>query len=105
MPGARNGHPLDEFGEMRQKADDVVLGDFLDLVDARDVEFDFSRLGPDRLCRRFWDDADLGQSVAGVGLNLEPDPDPRLRAPDGDHFGAGVAGIMGECSKNGEAEA
>ena len=93
MHEARVG--ADEFGEMRQEGDDVVLGDFLDLVDARDVELHMSRLGPDRLGRGLGDDADFGQRVAGVGLDLEPDAKPRLRVPDGDHFGAGIAGDHG----------
>ncbi len=55
----------------------------------------YGRLGPDRLGRRFRNDADFGQRVAGVGLDLEPDAKPRLRVPDGDHFGAGIAGDHG----------
>ena len=90
MHEARVG--ADEFGKVRQKGDDVVMRDFLDLVDARDVEFDMPRLGPDRLGRGLGDDADFGQRVAGIGLDLEPDAEPRLRVPDGDHFGAGIAG-------------
>ncbi len=41
----------DEFGEMREEGDDVVLGHALDLVDAGDVERDVSGLVPDRLRR------------------------------------------------------
>ena len=65
----------------------------LDLVDARDVERDaLPRLLPDRLRRFLRDDADLGQRVAGVGLDLEPDAEARLGRPDRGHLGAGIAG-------------
>ena len=51
----RRGHALmdeagvrpDEFGQMRQEGDDVVLGDALDLVDALDVERCRAALFPD----------------------------------------------------------
>ncbi len=39
----------DEFGEMGQEGDDVMLGDALDLVDAVHVEGDVAGLGPDVL--------------------------------------------------------
>ena len=81
----------DEFGEVGEEGDDVVLGRLLDLVDARDVEFGLAALLPDRLRRLFRDDADLGQRFAGVGLDLEPDAKARLGRPDGGHLGAGVA--------------
>ena len=50
----RAGHALmdearvgaDEFGEMGQEGDDVVLGDALDLVDARDVELGLAAPSP-----------------------------------------------------------
>ena len=41
---------------------------------------------------RLGDDAEFGHGVAGVGLDLEPDPEARLRRPDRGHLGAGVAG-------------
>ena len=82
----------DEFGQMGQEGDDVMLGDALDLVDAVDVEGDVPGLLPDVLRAFLRDHADLGEGVAGVGLDLEPDLEPRLRLPDGDHFGAGIAG-------------
>ena len=47
MHEARLG--ADEFGEMGQEGDDVMLGDPLDLVDPRDVEGDEIRFVPDRL--------------------------------------------------------
>ena len=52
---------------------------------------DFAAFVPDRLGRVFRDDADFGQRVAGIGLDLEPDAKARLRLPDGGHFGAGIA--------------
>ena len=82
----------DELGEMGQEGDDVVLGHALDLVDALDVEGDLPRLLPDGLGALLRDDAELGQRVAGMRLDLEPDAEARLRLPDGDHLGAGIAG-------------
>ena len=81
----------DEFGEMGQEGDDVMLGHPLDLIDALDVELGLAGLFPDRLRGLFRDDADLGQRVAGMGLDLEPDAEARLGRPDGDHLGAGIA--------------
>jgi hypothetical protein len=34
-----------------------------------------------------------------VGLDLEPDLEARLRLPDGDHFGTGIAGDHGTLIK------
>ena len=82
----------DELGEMGEEGDDVVLGHALDLVDARHVEGDVPGLLPDRLGAFLRDHADLGQRVAGMRLDLEPDAEPRLRLPDLDHRGAGIAG-------------
>ena len=95
----RRGHALmdearvrpDELGEMGQEGDDVVLGDALDLVDALDVEGRRAALFPDGLGRLLRDDAELGQRVAGMRLDLEPDAEARLGRPDGDHFRARIA--------------
>ena len=86
----------DEFGEMGQEGDDVMLGDALDFVDAVHVEGDVAGLGPDVFRALLGDHADFGEGVAGVGLDLEPDLEPRLRLPDGDHFGTGIARDHGE---------
>ena len=96
----RGGHALvhearvgaDELGEMREKGDDVMPGHALDLVDAVDIERDVSRLLPDRPGALLRDDAEVGQRVAGVRLDFEPDAEPRLRRPQRDHIGAGIAG-------------
>ena len=82
----------DDLGQMRQEGDDVVLGLALDLVDARDVEGGGVALFPDRLRRLLRDDAELGQRVAGMRLDLEPDAEPGFGRPDGDHFGPRIAG-------------
>ena len=96
----RRGHALvdearvraDEFGEMGQEGDDVMLGDALDLVDPLDVECRGAALFPDGLRRFLRDHAELGQRVAGMRLDLEPDAEAGFGRPDGDHFGAGIAG-------------
>ena len=89
MDEARVG--ADEFGEMGEEGDHVVLGHLLDLVDPRDVEPGLRPFLPDRLRRRFRDHADLGHRLGGVSLDLEPDAEARLGRPDGGHLGAGIA--------------
>ena len=90
MHEARLG--ADDFGEVGQEGDDVMLGLALDLVDARDVEGGVLALGPDGLGGVLRDHAEFGQSVRRVCLDLEPDLEARLRLPDRGHFRAGVAG-------------
>ena len=46
---------------------------FLDGVDPRDIEVESLALLPDRFGSGFRHHADLGQGVAGVGFDLEPD--------------------------------
>ena len=96
MDEARIG--ADEFGQMGQERDDVMLGDALDFVDALDVEGHVARLRPDRLGALLGDDAELGKRVAGMRLDLEPDAEARLRLPDPNHFGAGISGDHGKHS-------
>ncbi len=93
MHEARLG--ADDFGEMGQEGDDVVLGLALDLVDALDVEGGIFGLGPDRPGGFLGDGAEFGQRVGGVRLDLEPDLETGLRLPDGGHFRAGIAGDHG----------
>ncbi len=81
----------DELGQMRQEGDDVVLGLALDLVDALDVECGRAALFPDRPGRLLRDDAEFGQRVAGMRLDLEPDAEAGFRRPDGDHFRPRIA--------------
>ena len=50
----------DEFGEMGQEGDDVMMRDLFDLVDPRRVERHVARLFPDRLGGPLRDDADFG---------------------------------------------
>ena len=81
----------DEFGEMGQEGDDVVLGDALDLIDAVDIELGRAALFPDGLCRILGYDAEGGERVGRMRLDLEPDAELGFLAPDGCHLGAGVA--------------
>ena len=89
MHEARIG--ADEFGEMRQEGDHVVLGDAFDLVDALNIEGRVARLVPDRLGALLRDDPDFGERVAGVRLDLEPDFEARPRLPNIGHRLARVA--------------
>jgi hypothetical protein len=76
---------------VRQEGDDVMLGDALDLVDAVDVEDGGVALLPDRLRGFLRDHADLGQRVASVRLDFEPDAETGFGRPDGDHLGSRIA--------------
>ena len=81
------------LGHPGQEGDHVVLGHRLDRVDRVDVDF---RVGfppvPQGLGRAFGHNAQLGELLRRVRLDLEPDAIFRLRLPQGGHFGAGVAG-------------
>ena len=68
MDEARLG--ADDFGQMGQEGDDVVLGLALDLVDPLDLE---GAALPDRLGGRFGNDAEFGQGVAGMARDSNPD--------------------------------
>ena len=86
------GLGADDFGQMGQEGDDVMLGLALDLVDPGDVEGGVLGLGPDRLRGFLGDDAEFRLRVRRMRLDLEPDLEAGLRLPDGGHFRAGVAG-------------
>src|SRR5690606_9667163 len=79
-----------KLGKMGQEGDHVMLGYALDLVNARNVELRCAALFPDRPCCLLRNDAEIGQRVAGMCLDLEPDAESSLWRPDGDHFRAGV---------------
>src|SRR5438132_9552723 len=81
----------DDLAKVGEESDDVVLHLTLDLVDARDIEGGGLALGPDGLRRLFRDDPELGHGVRRMRLDLEPDPEARLRLPDCGHFRSGVA--------------
>ena len=95
----RRGHALmnearlrpDDFGEVGEEGDDVVLGLALDRIDALDVEDGVPGLGPDRLRGLGRNDAKLGLRIGGVGLDFEPDAEAGLRLPDGGHLRPGIA--------------
>ena len=78
-----------DLGQVGQEGDHVMLGDGLDLVDAGDVELHVLGL-PDSLGIRLRDHAELCHRIAGMGLDLEPDAELGLWAPDGDHVGTGI---------------
>src|ERR1019366_3695664 len=82
----------DNFRQMGEEGDHVVVGLAFDLVDPRDVELRVPGLGPDGLCGLFWDHAKFRQRIRRMRLDLEPDLEARLRLPDRGHFRAGVAG-------------
>ena len=82
----------DDFGQMGEEGDDVVLGLALDLVDPRHVEGRVLGLGPDRLRRFLRDDPQFRQRISRMGLDLEPDLEAGLGLPDRSHFRTGVAG-------------
>ena len=85
----------DEFGQMGEEGDHVMLCHALDLVDAVHVKRHVSGPLPNGFGAFLRDNPDVGQRVAGVRLDLEPDAEARLGVPDLDHFGAGIAGDHG----------
>ncbi len=84
-----------DLGEVGEERDDVMLDLALDLVDPRDVEHGVLALGPDRRRGLLRHDAERGEGIGRVGLDLEPDPEARLRVPDRGHLRPGVAGDHG----------
>ena len=82
----------DDFRQMSEEGNDVVLNLALNRVNARDVEGGVPAFVPDFLCGAFRDDAKLGHGVGGVRLDLEPEAVASLGVPDRCHFGSGVAG-------------
>ena len=82
----------DDFGQMSQEGDDVVLGLALDLVDPRHVEGGIPGLAPDRLRGLLRDDAKFRLRISRMRFDVEPDLEASLGLPDGGHFRAGIAG-------------
>jgi hypothetical protein len=82
----------DDLGEVGQERDDVMLDLALDLVDPRNVEHGVLALGPQRGRGLLRHDAERGEGIGRVGLDLEPDPVARLRVPDRGHLRPSVAG-------------
>ena len=80
-----------EFGKVGQEGDHVMMRDLFDFVDPRRVERHMAGLFPDRLGGLLRDDADFGQRIAGISLDLEPDAKPCPRLPYGGHFRTGIA--------------
>ena len=76
---------------MRQEGDDVVLHLALDLVDLGDIEDGGVAFFADVLRGFLRDHVQLGQRLAGMRLDLEPDAELGLGGPDGDHFGPRIA--------------
>ena len=89
MHEARLG--ADDFGEVGQEGDDVVLDLGLDGVDARHVEDRGFALVADGLGGIFRDQAEFGHGVGRMRFDLEPDAEFGLRRPDGGHFRPGIA--------------
>ena len=86
MHEARFG--ADMLGEVGQKGDHIVAGLALDLVDALGLE---AATLPDGASRTLGDDPERRLRVAGMCLDLEPDPVTVLRRPDPRHLGPAVA--------------
>src|SRR5690606_12962049 len=99
VENVRRGHALmdeagvrpDEFGKVRQEGDDVVLRLAFELVDAGDVELSRAAAAPARLRSFLPHHSELSQCIAGMRLDLEPNPEFRLLRPDGNHFGSRIA--------------
>ena len=83
MHEARLG--ADDFGQMGEEGDNVVLHLALDLVDAGDAEFGPAAHGPDFFRCLFRDHAKVCQRIGGMGLDLEPDAEFGFGRPDRHH--------------------
>ncbi len=81
----------DDFGQMGQESDDVMLDLCLDLIDPSDVELCGIAFFPDFLCGFFRNGAELRHCVRRVSFNLEPNPEFCFRRPDRGHFRTGIA--------------
>src|SRR6202022_3600910 len=82
------GLGADMLGEVGQKRDHVVMRHVLYLVDALDLE---GAALSDGAGRTLGDHAECGLSIAGMGLDLEPDPIPVFRRPDAGHLRTTIA--------------
>ena len=78
----------DVLGQIGQEGDHVVLGFALDLVDSFDLE---GAALPDRRCCLLRDHAEFSLRIAGMRLDLKPDPETVLGLPDPGHLGSAVA--------------
>jgi hypothetical protein len=90
----------DDFGEVGEEGDDVVLHLALDRVDALDVEHGRRALFPDDLGRLARDHAELGERARRMRLDLEPDAEPGLGRPERHHLRTAVAGDHRACLAN-----
>ena len=78
----------DLLGDRRRERDDVVLGDLLDFLDARDVE----RAALADVARGLGGhDAGGRHGLGGGDFDQQPGFVPALVAPDAPHFGVRVA--------------
>ena len=87
----------DLFRQLGQESDDVMLDPHLDPFDAGDPGLGVGLVAAlaDRLGRLFRYHTQVGQGVAGVGLDLEPDAKLVGGLPDGGHLGAGITRYHG----------
>ena len=79
-----------DFGQMGQKSDDVMFRDGFDFIDPGNIEFNILCL-PNGFGVFFWDHAQFGHGVTGMGLDLVPNAEFGFWGPDGDHIGSGVS--------------
>src|SRR5262249_39889253 len=80
-----------DLSQVGEKSNDVVLDLAFDRVNASDIEFGRLAFFPDRFCGCFGDLSELGHGIGGVGFDLEPDAEPRLRRPDRRHLRPRIA--------------
>src|SRR5262245_31539697 len=81
----------DDFGQMGQESDDVMLDLCLDFINAGNVELRGIAFFPDFLCGLFRDSAELRHGVRRVSFDLKPDSEFGFRRPDRSHLRAGIA--------------
>ena len=77
------------LGQMRQKRDNVVLGDSFDLVNTGHIKLNVFGF-PNGLGILARDHTQIGHRIASMRLDLIPDFEFRFWGPDSNHVGAGI---------------
>jgi hypothetical protein len=73
---------------MRQEGNHVMLGFRLDGINARHIKNSIFAHLPDFLGGCLGHNAKRRHGICRMGLDFKPDPEARLRFPDGGHLGS-----------------
>ena len=81
----------DDIGQMGKKCDHIMLGHGLDRINFGHIKRHIAGL-PHGFGIGARDHTQIGHRITGMRLNLKPDAELGFRRPQGNHFGAGIAG-------------